>query len=205
MFVMRTSPRCKSAASSPRLGGVTPGHTGDSRDLPKPLTEDEKAAAHAKVSFLQWVLDPSPNTLPELDVLDSGTSWHDTGGMSYEQAHIRLTADPEEVDWLQRLDQQEVQMNGFQDFQHSKDKKCTAPRIYLAQRLLKAGVPFAVTDRLSELAAKLFGNQVLTEGIKAMEERSAADAAFRAAVEQAAADERARMQASMMASGEQGA
>ncbi|GFH11147.1 uncharacterized protein HaLaN_06594, partial [Haematococcus lacustris] len=93
---------------------------GDSRDPPKPLTEDEKAAAHAKVSFLQWVLDPSPNTLPELDVLDSGTSWHDTGGMSYEQAHIRLTADPEEVDWLQRLDQQEVQMNGFQDFKHSK-------------------------------------------------------------------------------------
>ncbi|KAJ9508469.1 hypothetical protein QJQ45_011999 [Haematococcus lacustris] len=476
-----------------------PGVRRDSRDPPKPLTEDEKAAAHAKVSFLQWVLDPSPNTLPELDVLDSGTSWHDTGGMSYEQAHIRLTADPEEVDWLQRLDQQEVQMNGFQDFKHSKgtflrgtltrslaegaaslwqqqqpplstsnpasprsprdpltpsllrpsspstppataasaatrhrprpstallghsaspcpsppplrpfsalgrnqaaspnsptspatqgpppsttpatthtrpprplspanalrsscpaplnptlaapsartaapgasgghaaphlripvqhglpphgpsspaslsrlagkaplgsqavalasraggvqagrprpqtaaaggstdrptwgavhelhpwqagsvqggrqprhsdahsgaqgrpvgpqagraagaqglagdgsskadqwrphvlaflqDKKCTAPRIYLAQRLLKAGVPPAVTDRLSELAAKLFGNQVLTEGIKAMEERSAADAAFRAAVEQAAADERARMQASMMAS-----
>ncbi|GFH26544.1 uncharacterized protein HaLaN_24712, partial [Haematococcus lacustris] len=104
---------------------VQPGPTplrlrpGDSREPPKPLTEDEKAAAHAKVSFLQWVLDPSPNTLPELDVLDSGTSWHDTGGMSYEQAHIRLTADPEEVDWLQRLDQQEVQMNGFQDFQHS--------------------------------------------------------------------------------------
>ncbi|GFH26545.1 hypothetical protein HaLaN_24713, partial [Haematococcus lacustris] len=81
-----------------------------------------------------------------------------------------------------------------------QDKKCTAPRIYLAQRLLKAGVPPAVTDRLSELAAKLFGNQVLTEGIKAMEERSAADAAFRAAVEQVAADERARMQASMMGS-----
>jgi hypothetical protein len=41
-----------------------------------------------------------------------------------------------------------------------QDKKYTQPQVFLAQRLLTAGVPPAVTDRLADLSAKLFGNQV---------------------------------------------
>ncbi len=67
--------------------------------------------------------------------------------------------------------------------------------MYLAQRLLVAAAPHPIVDNMTGLAVKLFGNQVLTEGIKAMEERAAAEAAFRAAVEQAAREERERMEA----------